>query len=71
MFPQPKRIPRTRIFKFIVNGTDIWLEPAGTRTVLETQHQMATETLPGSFVRVQEQYLGGAKARAEAEETEE
>ena len=57
------RTPLKRVFRITINGTDQWVEPAGTRTVVETQHFMATEAHPGCFVRVQELYLGGAKAR--------
>ena len=56
------RTPRQRVFRVTVNGTDQWTEQAGSRTVLEFQHRMATEMIPGAFVRVEEQYIGGAKA---------
>ena len=63
------RIPRQRIFKICINGTDEWVEQAGNRTVLETQHRFSVE-MPGAFVRVREQYLGGAKAPLKTEDEE-
>lgn len=64
------RIPRKRMFRITVNGTDSWTESAGERTVLETQHQLVTEIVPGGFVRVQEFYIGGAAAPRREEEDE-
>lgn len=61
------RIPRKRVLRIVVNGTDEWTEQAGDRTVMEVQHRLATETIPGAFVRVWEQYLGGAKVKTEAD----
>lgn len=61
------RVPRQRVFLFIVNGKNSWVEDAAGRTAPETQHKMALHT--GDFVRVIEQYLEGAQTReAEAEE---
>ncbi len=64
------RVARKRVFSISVNGQQEWKEDAGNRTVLETQHQLATESFPGSSVRVRELYLGGAKARLVAEDEE-
>lgn len=55
------RASRRRVFKICVNGQDEWIEDAGERTAVEVQHKLVTEMFKGSFVRVQEQYLGGAK----------
>ena len=63
------RIPRRRVFKIIVQGRDEWLEEAGSRTVLETQHALS-QKFSGQSVRVIEQYLGGARAQLPVEEEE-
>lgn len=54
------RLKRERIFRITLNGQKTWQEPAGNRTTLETQHQLATDN-PGLSVRVQERYRGGAR----------
>lgn len=54
------RVARKRVFHVSVGGRESWKEDAGSRTVLEVQHQLATESFPGQFVRVIEQYIGGA-----------
>ena len=64
------RIPRNRVFRVTVNGQDTWLEPAGERTPEELQHRLVTDR-GYRFVRVQEMYLGGAKAKLVEEEDEE
>lgn len=60
------RTPRKRVFKVTVGGTKTWVEDA-RGTSIERQHTlaMAQRELGNPFisVRVQEQYLGGAKAK--------
>lgn len=69
------RAKRQRVFKVTIHGTTTgggcneWTEPAGPRSLYEFQHDLSTRN-PGRAVRVQEQFLGGAKAK-EVEEIEE
>lgn len=65
------RAKRQRVFKITVNGRDQWKEEAGNRSVVETQHKLATEMFPGSFVRIQEIYIGGARPSRVLDEEEE
>ncbi len=62
------RISRKRVFRITINGTQEFTEEAGLRSAIEVQHSLATERFPGARVRVQELYLGGAKARLDEEE---
>lgn len=59
------RARRQRIFDIAVNGLKCWREDAGDRCLVEFQHHLATEDYPGSFVRVLEKYIGGARAAQE------
>ena len=64
------RIPRQRVFRIVINGKNEWREDAAGRNLLEVQHKLATEVFKGCSVRVQEQYLGGAKSKLEVEDEE-
>lgn len=57
------RIQRQRMFRITVNGTDSWVEPAGSRVAEELQHHLVTEDYLRCSVRVKEFYSGGAKPR--------
>lgn len=57
------RIQRQRMFRISVNGTDSWVEPAGSRVAEELQHHLVTEDYLRCSVRVAEFYSGGAKPR--------
>lgn len=59
-----------RVFDITVQGLKTWRENAGNRVSLEVQHELATcdERFKGCSVRVQEKYIGGAKAPREPRE---
>ena len=61
------RQQRQRVFDITINGKDTRREDARGRVALEVQHDLAVET--GAYVRVEEKYIGGARAsRVEADE---
>ena len=64
------RVPRKRVFRISLDGGDPYLEEAGERTCLETQHRFVTEK-GYKTARVVELYLGGAKTKVIEEEEDE
>lgn len=65
------RQARERVLDIIVDGVQFPRQPAHNRVAVEVQHHYATEKYPGSFVRVLEKYIGGARSRASEEDEEE
>ena len=64
------RTRRQRVFRVTINGIHQWTEDAGSRSVFEFHHNLSTGKYVGCSVRVQEQFLGGAKVRVLEDEEE-